>query len=124
MSALANDQQPSEPAVTTHMDLASYIGDTARVGFCCENAKAGVAGENSVLAQSFEITSWSFEVSQRPWAPALTVRLPSTSVAFCLCMLLCVKGVCARDRRSFLFFGGRRFASRPDAAHPPDKVWA
>jgi hypothetical protein len=68
--------QPSEAVVTAHLDLASYIGESARAGFCCESSAARLAGELeepcSLLAHSYLISSWSFEVSQRRSSPVLT----------------------------------------------------
>jgi len=68
--------QPSEAAVTAHMDLAAYIGESARAGFCCESSAARLAGEHeetsSLPAHCYLISSWSFEVSQRRSSPVLT----------------------------------------------------
>ena len=90
-------QRPEEaPLLTAHINLASYVGDRARVGFCCHGTRAGesarlnrgctddvepescckdaASGRHPIMPMDtvaedrprYVIRSWRFEMTRRP----------------------------------------------------------
>jgi hypothetical protein len=62
---LAEMPDGTSPLLTAHVDIASYVGETARVGFCCETTGDHNEEMANRAEDGYKILSWKLETTHR-----------------------------------------------------------